>query len=91
MIIFLRTLVLFWVGATDMGNTAGNFYWEDGRKVDVAWWDYTLGQPDNYGSGKKTCVYLNTYQLNKLFDRECHYSYHYICKVGVKYSDCQWN
>lgn len=49
----------FWMAASDIGRTAGRFYWVNGSPVDKSTW-YS-GRLNQHGTGKETCAYLSIY------------------------------
>jgi hypothetical protein len=71
------------IDASDIGFTAGDFHWGDGRSVSRLWF-----HPDEsmeYDDSKSTCVFLFKGQLD---DMNCSKERPFICKVGKKYIDC---
>lgn len=58
----------FWLSATDIGQTQGQFRWLDETPVDASTWNDE--QPDEFGPGKEACVFLHT-DFAKLFDLDC--------------------
>jgi hypothetical protein len=73
----------YWVGASDIEQQPGQFYWTDGTKVDDDWWhrDY----PKSYGQGKKTGVFLFAANLadSEFLDTEL-----FVCEMGENFSKC---
>lgn len=69
-----------------MGRTAGEFHWTDGTPVYQSTWQ--KGEPNSYGKGKETCVYLDT-GFAKLLDWSCTTSGPYIlCEVPPALASC---
>ncbi|XP_065350011.1 pulmonary surfactant-associated protein A-like isoform X1 [Cloeon dipterum] len=71
------------VSATDIGQNPGNFYWADGSILDrnSSMW-LEDNDPDAYGVGKETCVYMTD---GKLADATCiNYAY-FVCEARL---DC---
>jgi Lectin C-type domain len=58
----------YWVGASDVGRTAGDFYWRDGTKLDDELWG--ASDPNSFQEGKQTCVDIK-YTDGKLYDYSC--------------------
>jgi len=79
--------VAFWVDASDVGQQPGQFVWQsDGSKVDAANWG--PGNPDDFGAGKKACVYLSTYNA-KLGDSPCIYAgWAFVCELAEQDLPC---
>jgi hypothetical protein len=77
----------FWVYASDIGWTPGDFVWADNRTVDSLWWDKISGDPSDYGYGKNTCVYLNSKQ-KALCDHSCLYGTYSLCQLPEQLARC---
>jgi hypothetical protein len=76
----------YWVGASDVGQQPGQFFWTDGTKVDDAWWQ--SGQPNEHGQGKETYVVLGH---AKLWDLPYSESRYFVCEVGKEFAKCLWS
>lgn len=75
----------FWLSGSDIGRTAGQFYWQDGTLVDGSLWE--TGYPQNYGAGKQSCVEFQI-QHGQLFDFGCSSTDYIICEVPVELATC---
>lgn len=68
----------YWVGASDVGRKAGDFYWRDGTKLDNTL--FAKGDPNQFKEGQKTCV---NFAFTLLYDYECSSTYYRpICHIG---------
>lgn len=71
----------YWIGASDVGKTAGNFYWWDGTKFNDSLWEQD--NPNQFREGQKTCV--NIYTRDGMFyDFACaaNNSFRSVCHLG---------
>jgi len=76
------------VDASDIGQQPGHFSWSDGRKVNDAFSNFwESGQPDDFGAGKETCVWLRA-DSGKLRDSPCAKNWAIICEVAAKDLPC---
>jgi len=73
-----------WVDASDVGQQPGHFSWADGTEMDAAFWFNGHSEPNSFGAGRETCVFL--YSGNgKLYDLTCSRSdISFICEVAEK-------
>jgi len=73
----------FWVDASDIGQQPGHFAWSDGRKVNNTFSNFWYsGEPNNFGTGKETCVFLSA-DSGKLRDEPCSHSRAIICELAA--------
>lgn len=75
----------FWMSASDIGWTLGQFHWTDRTPVDAALWE--SGQPKDFGAGKNTCVVLRP-DLMSFQARSCGFSQHILCEVPQELHSC---
>jgi len=73
-----------WVGASDIGQRPGQFYWTDGLRVPDNFWGRN---PDDFGSGKKTCACLSNNSAN-LNDQSCDIPWPFVCQVDQQHRHC---
>jgi hypothetical protein len=79
----LYILVGYWGGASDIGHEPGQFFWENGRKVDSGWWSIYNKADSRFG--RKDCVYVFD---GKLWDAPCLNVQNFICKADAKFTNC---
>jgi len=75
------------VGASDVGHQPGQFYWENGLKVDDFVWDKAWREPDNFGEGIEACVWLRA-DSGKLCDNLCIAERRFICELAEEDRHC---
>jgi len=82
----------FWVGASDIGWSLGQFFWTDGTRVNNGLWYGGGGVPRKFNStNNKTCVYLHP-ATSKLYHENCIDEMRSIlCEVPPKYNSCLLN
>lgn len=71
----------YWVGASDIGKKAGDFYWRDGTKFGDSLWEEN--NPNDFKEGQITCITL--YSKDRLFfDSKCtdDNSFIPVCHLG---------
>jgi hypothetical protein len=75
----------FWMSASDIGRTPGQFHWEDGSPVDKSEW--ASGQPDYAGADKEACIYFHTGDA-KMRDWRCADYVRILCVLPVTQYAC---
>jgi hypothetical protein len=76
-----------WMDASDMGQKSGQFYWADGMQVDNSTW--LKGNPDHFGPGKQSCVYIHSGNKNiALADWQCSGTSYTLCEVPAPLRSC---
>jgi len=75
----------YWVSASDIGQQPGHFLWVDRSKVGVDLW--AASNPNYFGPGKETCVYLSIAGQN-LLDSSCKGDGNWICELPPKDLPC---
>jgi hypothetical protein len=78
-----RILANYWVDASDIGRSYGNFFWGNNQTVNNAWWFEQ--DPNDKGPGKETCVYLHR---GKICDSPCLSKQLFICQVPAQHVQC---
>jgi len=73
----------FWLAFSDIGRTAGQFYWPDSTPVTTDW---AKDEPNNFRTGSETCGELHTVGT-KLYDYTCTYSRYTLCEFPPKNVD----
>jgi diadenosine tetraphosphatase ApaH/serine/threonine PP2A family protein phosphatase len=69
------------LSATDIGRTPGQFFWSDETPVDRSTWSTdAFPQPDDFGAGKKACVFLHS-EFATLFDAGCAEINYILCEI----------
>lgn len=76
---FLDTSAYYWIGASDIGHQAGQFYWRDGTKVDDSLW--AAGNPNDFKVGQRTCINM-AFSTGLLADYNCSAVYSPVCHLG---------
>ncbi|XP_059489537.1 low affinity immunoglobulin epsilon Fc receptor-like [Neocloeon triangulifer] len=64
-----------WTSGSYYGHQPGEFHWANGQKISPSMW--RLGQPDEFGFGKDSCVYVYD---GALYDEPCTDKNHVICE-----------
>jgi len=80
------------VGASDVGQEPGLFMWEEGFELlkrskgnwKTLWEDH---EPDDFGHGKETCVWLDQ-DTGNLCDRPCRENMFFICELAPRDQYC---
>ncbi|XP_065331462.1 uncharacterized protein LOC135933942 [Cloeon dipterum] len=75
----------WWLSASDVGRTTGDFRWHDGRALpkDSSMWYADDLEPDSFGKGFEACVNVATYKRTKLTDDACtanSENYYFVCE-----------
>jgi len=90
-IIFFATIVIhffladvLWLSASDIGRSAGQFYWPDATPVDVITW--APGSPNAFITGQKTCVVFDV-KVGRLRDYDCAKYYHLLCELPREFKE----
>lgn len=68
----------YWMGASDIGQTPGQFLWGDGSPVDNSLWSF--GEPIHNDEGVKTCVVFDSHG-DKLLNNPCSEKRYFMCEV----------
>jgi len=64
-----------WTSGSYNGYQPGDFHWGNGQKISPNMW--RLGQPDEFGPGKESCVYIYD---GALYDESCTEKNNVICE-----------
>ncbi|CAB3388412.1 Hypothetical predicted protein [Cloeon dipterum] len=76
----------WWLLASDVNQTAGDFKWHNGRAFDQdnsMWYDHA-DEPNSFGKGHEACVNLATSVRAKLNDDDCadnKKDHYFVCEV----------
>ncbi|XP_065352923.1 C-type lectin domain family 3 member A-like [Cloeon dipterum] len=76
----------WWLSASDVNQTAGDFKWHNGRAFhqDNSMWYNDANEPNSFGKGHEACVNLATSVRAKLNDDDCADSkkdHYFVCEV----------
>lgn len=85
---FVAASVGFWVSASDIGQTPGQFHWPDKSPVDPSLWYKAGGFPQKYKAGQETCVYF--YIPTSFGDEPCNSASHILCEIPEVLNSCLW-
>jgi Lectin C-type domain len=81
----------FWVGASDIGWSLGQFFWTDGTRVNNGLWNGGAVPRKFNSTNNKTCVYLYP-ATSKLYHENCTDEMRSIlCEVPPNYTSCLLN
>ncbi|CAB3379314.1 Hypothetical predicted protein [Cloeon dipterum] len=64
-----------WTSGSYFGHQPGEFHWGNGQRISTDMW--RLGQPDEFGVGKESCVYVYD---GALYDEPCTDKNNVICE-----------